>query len=364
LAVLETETVTQTQDSRPANAVEVELSRIWQRIFRIDHIGRQDNFFSLGGNSILATQLVTEIDTLLNCRLHITELFESPTVESLAQRLSDKGWTPHWRALVPLQTEGSKPPIFFVHGIEGDLYHFVRLLPLLGPDQPSYGVHGAGLDPELAHALSIEEIAAHYAHELASFHKEGPFYLVGYSLGGMVAFEIAQQLIRLGREVAFLGLLDSWLMAAAPKYIYPLAVAMYLPKRCAELYRQWCALPRGQKLSFIRERWENFVYGFLKRERRTPATLSSSEDVHELKGDADPYMRASRSYHFKPYPGVLDIFVGDDTTYIESRFYWKHLADGVSYHRIPGGHLEVFSQDNLAALAKSLAFAVRNRTEN
>ena len=182
------------QSHQPINLLELQLTRIWQRLFGRDDIGRQDNFFDLGGNSLLATRLAAQIDKLLSCKLAIATLFQSPTIESLARRLNEEDWMPPWSSLVPLQPHGAKPPLFFIHGQQGEVFGFLELSRLLGPDQPCYGIQAVGLDGKAARHTTFEDMAAHYVREIVSFQPDGPIHLAGYSLGGVLAFEVAQQL--------------------------------------------------------------------------------------------------------------------------------------------------------------------------
>ena len=185
------------EPDQPTNLLELELLRLWRRLFHREDIGRHDNFFELGGHSLLAARLTTEIDKLLGCKLPIAALFQSPTVESLTRRLTGENWAPPWRSLVPLQPLGAKPPFFLVHGWGGDVFVFLGLAQHLAPDQPAYGLQAVGLDGSSPRHATVETMAAHYVQEIRSFQPEGPYYLGGYSMGGLVAFEMAQQLHRM-----------------------------------------------------------------------------------------------------------------------------------------------------------------------
>ena len=256
--------------SEPVNLLELELIRIWRRLFQREDIGRQDNFFALGGHSLMAVRLTAEIDKLLGCKLPIATLFQSSTVESLAQRLADENWAPAWRSLVPLQPQGSKPPLFLVHGWGGDVFVFLELAKLLPPDQPSYGIQAVGLDGKSARHTTVEGMAASYVKEIISFQQDGPIYLAGFSMGGVIAYEIAQQLNRLGRRVALLALLDSGPTGKTPWSFYVLAMAAYIPKRCWLHFRKWWQLPFRERFNYIRGRWAALRYLMIRNRSRPP----------------------------------------------------------------------------------------------
>ncbi len=356
------------ENDRPIDLLELELTRIWQRLFQRDDIGRQDNFFALGGHSLLATRLAAEIDKLLGCKLPIAALFQSPTMESLARRLHDEDWAPPWSSLVPLQPRGSRPPLFFVHGSAGDVYGVLDLAGRIGPDQPSYGIQAVGLDGRSPRHVTVEEMAAHYVREIVSFQKEGPYYLAGYSLGGVFAFEVAQQLHRLGRRVALLALMDSGPIQAVPWFFHGLAMATYLPVRCLVHLRQWWKLPLREQLDYVRGRWAALRYWMLEKNRSKPTLVTAppppGAELPEFPGSIDYYHAVAFPYHLRSYPGSVDVFVSDEAS-LWLRWHWKYLArGGAAFHRVPGGHLEILSGDNLPVLARSLTAVLQRKQAN
>jgi amino acid adenylation domain-containing protein len=351
-------------DSHPISLIEVELIRIWRRFFQRDDIGRHDNFFALGGHSLLATRLATEIDKVLGRKLPIAALFQSPTIGSLAARLSDENWVPTWSSLVPLQPQGSGSPLFFVHGLGGDLYQMVSLARLMPPDLPCFGIQAVGLDGKSERHATVEDMAAHYVSELISFQAEGPFYLVGYSLGGLIAFEIAQQLRRTGRRVALLALLDTRPSPAIPWFYYALAMSVYIPRGLLRHLRPLWELPSGERFDYFRKYWKWMRFLIFENNRSRAAadvTPLLNDPSAESKHSVDYYYAASRSYQLCHYPGKVDAFVSEDSN-LGWRLYWKRLSTGgASFHRIPGPHIEMFSEPNISFLAKSLNAVLQRR---
>jgi aspartate racemase len=348
----------------PASLLELELHRIWQRLLDREHISRHDNFFDLGGNSLLAARLAAQIDRLLGCNLPIATLFQSPTIESLAFRLSSEDWMPPWSSLVPLHTQGSSPPLFFVHGQYGDVFRFVDLVRLLGPQQPCYGIQAVGLDGRRARHTRVEDMAAHYSREIVSFQPHGPIYLAGYSLGGVVGFEIAQQLHRLGRRVALLAMLDSWPVGPVPWFFRALALLEIIPVRCLwELKMVW-KLPRRRRYQHFRRRLPRLWTWLFERNRARPAIVRAApppgSQPPKLPGDIEYYHAVTLAYRLSRYPGSVDLFQSDDSQ--GYRHYWRHLArGGACFHRVPGKHHQIFSEKNLPALANALAAVLQHR---
>jgi len=352
--------------SRPINMLELELIRIWRRLFQREGISRRDNFFALGGHSLLAARLAAEIDKLLKCKLPIATLFQSPTIESLARRLADNNWAPPWSSLVPLQPLGSKPPLFFVHGWGGDVYGHLKLAKLLPPDQPSYGIQAVGLDGKSTRQITVEDMAAHYVTEIVSFQPDEPIYLAGYSMGGLIAFEVAQQLHRLCRRVAMLALLDSAPISEIPWVFYGLSMATYIPDRCLFHFRRWLTLSRHEKSSYLRGRWTALRFWINNNFSKPPPVTIPPQPASQppqVPGFGDYYHAVASAYRVRPYSGSADIFVSDQANPEWKWWYWKYyVRGGVSCHRIPGRHLQILSPDYLPALAKSLT-TVLHRTQ-
>ena len=183
--------------------LEQQLADIWMRALGVERLGATDNFFDLGGHSLLAVRVCSQIEKSSGKRLPLTAFFEAPTVEGLARLLSDETPAPHWQSLLRIRTMGSRPPFFWVHGQASD-----PLLPrYLHPEQPLYGLMHQAHDGRPAKHTSVEEIAAHYLSEVRAVRPNGPYRLGGYCFGGVVAFEMAQQLKKLGEPVDLLVLL-------------------------------------------------------------------------------------------------------------------------------------------------------------
>lgn len=197
------------QAIEPRNRVELQLVAIWEQVLGITPIGVRDNFFSLGGYSLLALRMFSAIEQTFGKRLPMAVLFQAPTIEQLADVLADEGCTVRWRSLVAIQPEGKRPPLFTVPGVGGNVLVFARLAKLLGDDQPFYGLQARGLDGKEKPFMRVEEMAAHYIEEIRSVQPRGPYFIGGTCTGGLAAYEIAQQLTAQGEEV-ILAVMESW----------------------------------------------------------------------------------------------------------------------------------------------------------
>jgi amino acid adenylation domain-containing protein len=192
----------------PRDTVELELTRIWEEVLAVERIGVRDNFFSLGGHSLLAVQLMNRVQTLAGKPIPLSILFEEATIEHLAAVVRQQSEL-EFSSLVRIQKGNSQLPFFCVHPAGGNVLCYSGLAHHLGQGQPFYGLQARGLDRKQLPHTDLVEMASCYIESLRSIQPEGPYLLGGWSVGGVVAFEMAQQLQAQGETVALLALLDT-----------------------------------------------------------------------------------------------------------------------------------------------------------
>lgn len=194
----------------PRDALEQTLARLWEKFLQRHPIGVTDNFFELGGDSLTAIALMLAIEKELNCSLPIVVLFQAPTIARLAEVIRGHGSPALRDCLVPLRTEGSRPPLFCIHA-DGSVFIYRHFSKYLDPDIPIYGLQAHGLaNPKDEPYTRIEEMAAHYLGEIRHVQPRGPYYFCAFLAGGLIIFEMARQLRAQGETVAFLGMLDAY----------------------------------------------------------------------------------------------------------------------------------------------------------
>ena len=179
----------------PSDDAERKLVAIWEEVLGTSPIGVHDNYFELGGHSLLAVRVMAEVAKKFRKQLPLATLVQAPTIAELAGLLRDTTWSASWSSLVPIQPDGTKPPFYCVHAAGGNVLTYFDLARHLGPDQPVYGLQARGLDGKQPPHNCLEEMARDYIAEIRQLQPEGPYYLGGTSWGGMIAFEIAQQLV-------------------------------------------------------------------------------------------------------------------------------------------------------------------------
>lgn len=338
---------------KPEHLLEFLLLGILADLFERADIGVNDDFFAIGGYSLLAVRYLSAIETKLGRKVELSDLFHYPTVRQLANRLQSETKEREYRSLVPIEPEGSKLPIYFVHGWGGEIFVFVELAKLLGKDQPVYGLQAIEFSGEKVTFGTIEEAARHYRNEVKKFQPEGPYRLAGYSLGGMIAYEIARQLVEGGDRVEFLGMIDTF-PKNMPKIIYFPAVLPYLISRLEhhwwEAFRQVRQGGRDTP-QYIRNRIQALKNILGIGPPRLPGEEISGEEGGKTEAKLDPYLKLYDCYVPKPCPLRIVLFKAGDSK-VRLRSIWRHLAlEGVEMHVIPGGHYDFWAEKNLKDFA-------------
>jgi pimeloyl-ACP methyl ester carboxylesterase len=245
----------------------LQLQAIWERIFGIVPIGLDDNFFDLGGRSLLAFILFTEIRKLTGRAFPVTTIFEAPTIAGLAAPLRDDAAVGVFSCLVCLvclRREGAGRPLFIMHGFGGNVLELAKPARFLRCDRPVYALQARGLDPAQEPHDRIEDMAEHYLGEIRALQPRGPYALAGFSTGGLVAFEMARRLVRGGEVVEFVGLLDSEIHE---RNLPPTQLLALQLKRGAHVAGRLCAASPARsvadmwRLASLRSMGHGFAWG-------------------------------------------------------------------------------------------------------
>jgi amino acid adenylation domain-containing protein len=347
----------------PRDALETQLASIWEAVLETKVQSIRDRFFDIGGHSLLAIRLFARIEQATGVALPLASLVEGGTIEQMATSIRERqlaanpqeGPQKSFSYLVPIRAQGSRAPLFCVHGAGGNVLNFRDIGRHLSPDRPFYGIQAAGVDGTTRPMTTVEEMAENYLEELRSIQPRGPYYLSGYCGGGIVAYEIAQRLLAAGEEVAILVLID----AARPgsivleskrrrwsRTLVEESLPLLLKRAAAKFSRELVNtvenlqiryhLSRGVRMPFVlRERWliECFLQAILR-------------------------------YQLQPYAGRITVLraraadpllgePGEDLG-------WAVLArDGVESHEIPGDHHSLTLEPNVQVLAAQLEACIR-----
>lgn len=347
------------QDSKSTSDVEALLQNWWRELLMVDHISADDDFFDLGGDSIIAVQLFKKINAKFEIDLGLSTVFDARTIRQLADLIvgAKAETAPQHQTspcVVAIQLKGKETPLHVISGLGGNVIKFQKLGFHLGEDQPIFGLLPRGLDGKEPYFTRIEDMAAYYADAIQANQPVGPYRLMGYSFGGLVAFETARQLTARGTQVSFVGLLDT----AEPQYLDRLQKT--LPPR--ERYRVF--KDHLAEIVSSEKPWERFknllatkissitfkLYRALGRS--VPQDLGKIEYINLLAGT---------QYHPGPYEGKLTIFrstireISDGT---DRALGWGGHAARIEVVELPSNHFNMFQEPNVRLLAEKLRTAM------
>jgi thioesterase domain-containing protein len=335
--------------------VEKKLAAIWMEVLGAQSIGRDQDFFDMGGESVQAVHLVTQMGRKFNTALNVSLVFEARTIESQTDFLL-KAQKPHARfsSLVAVQPSGNKPALFFSHTLSGTAGYCRQFLRHLGADQPVYGLHSralAGQPPD----LSIEAMAKHYVSEMRVVQDRGPYRLFGYCSGGLVAFEIARQLAQQGERIALLAMLNTPAPGSSSVGLFEKFPHMRLRIEIAARKLQYFG-PRD-KLAFVAHKAKNLRRRFLKnRQRKRP-------DPERLNVE---HINATASKMYQPaavFPGRIIFFSTVESSYLYSVppvDGWRPLAaEGIEQIDLPENSIDALEDTQVALVAERMLLSLR-----
>lgn len=346
----------------PSDTLEVELIEIWEQILGVTHIGIQDDFFQLGGHSLLAARMFARIEEKLQKKLPFATLFRGATIEKLAEVIRAEGWTSHWSVLVPIHEQGNKPPLFLVHGLRGNVLTFYGLRHHIPADQPLYGIQADGLDTGRASFVSIPEMAEHYIKEVRSVQPHGPYFLGGFSAGGLVAYEMARQLHEAGERVPFLALFDSYVEAAGGYWLKSFYSRRALRMSLLSLRTSWHSIEAEGFFSVFAKKLRNMgvnirIVVWLLLGKISGRSKGGDGEQPRFLNPHEAFTRAIRIYSPLPYPGPAVSFRSTASDFETPDFAegWARFIGGkLDRQEVFGGHDDIFREPHIARLADQL----------
>jgi thioesterase domain-containing protein len=325
-------------------------------VLGLERVGVRDNFFLLGGHSFLAVRVMAHIERRLGVKLPVVRLFRAPTIELLAGELDGHAKSGQWSPLVSIQSGGDAPPFFCVHPGGGNVLCYAELAAGLGDGRPFYGLQARGLEEGQEPLERVEEMAALYLEAVRGVQPSGPYFLGGWSLGGVVAFEMARRLEARGEEVALLALLDTNDPTAparqAPEdftsIMYSFARDLGLPLGELKISRRrFERLGRDEKLAYVLER--------AKGAGCVPAEIGPAQ-MGNLLRVFESNVRALRAYEAREFGGRVTYFrAGESGGVRAAATGWEGLAaGGVEVQVVPGDHYRMLRAPQVGFLSERL----------
>jgi len=344
--------------NRPKGKNEILVAEIWSSVLEMKEISANADFFELGGQSLLAVKVMTAIEKETGKRLPLSTLFENSTVAKLAKKIQSEE-VEKYGALVPIKESGSKKPVYLIHGAGLNILLFKFISSYLDVEQPVYGLQAAGLSKPSPLLYSLEEISALYISEMLEMDPEGPYSLVGYSSGGFIAYEMAKQLLEMGKAVNFVGIIDSYaggMDTLESRSTLFLKKIMRQFKKIPFILKSLIKYPKetiSYQLNYLKYKL-NIVPAHFRPEEETFSTLEA--EIH------NSYNIAHKNYILQPAEIRVTLFSVDKRLYyLDDPIYlgWDKFAKkGLDIYPIPGDHITMLAAPNDKKFAHILQAAL------
>ncbi len=335
-----------------------QLSAIWARALERDDVDVHSDFYFHGGNHFLAPVMIACINDEMGLKLKVGDLEQARTVAKLTDLIYFEQTRIDRSTVVPLRNvRGHRAPLFIVHGVGGNVLGFYGLARCLHADQPVYGIQAQSLLPDREAVLSLEQMAEQYVADMRAVCPHGPYHLLGFSFGGLVAYEIAQQLLTKDAEVGLVAMLDT----RQPELMRGVPVRGALPNQILHRLRLLYLRThrRNGRLRYLwrrfRERLQraNYMYAASKGQGRVAGAIRNVREINYVAGV---------TYSVRPYPGKVTLFRAEadplEQPLPEDLDWGIFAAGGVEIKYLPGDHGQILHEPGLSLLAAQVNHAL------
>jgi amino acid adenylation domain-containing protein len=348
----------------PTNDAERALQDLWEQVLNVRPVSVTARFDDLGGHSLLAAQLVARIETELGHKIPLETLFTAPTVREQAgviqRKLELGGGT-----LVPFNEDGDQPPLFLIAGAGGHVFTFHKFARLVGPEYPTYGMKAIGVDGSEPPLDRVEAIAERYLQEILKVRPRGPYVLAGYSVGGLMAFDLALQMQRRGLEVAKVIAFDT----LAPGYPRPLPWLI----RAGIHFVNFLSLKGERKWGYLGDRLRNLRHRLLTLARLNHLDLEYQPNVGGLSDQVLKRVWAALErawYRYRPaekFNGQVVLVRSEQQEHWAAtrlddplKGWTRWTTQTVQIISVPVGHMDIFSEENLDRMVREMREVIRS----
>jgi amino acid adenylation domain-containing protein len=352
----------------PQTKAEKALAKLWQNVLGIKDVGIDDDFFDLGGHSLVAMTILSKVEKEFGVHLPLASLIQAPTIRQFAGLLGETPAKPAYPSLVALNASGSKPALFLMHSHGGNVLEYQPLAHQLGKDRPVYALQAIGLDGGVIDEPKVEEMAARYLKEIKSVQPRGPYYLCGYCFGGFLALEAAHQLLAENEKVALLVMINSstrdypryssTAIRLRLLYVLRLRFAFEWSSLKGKALRRAFAhlLARSRRVKDMTQARVEALFDSLPVRWRGPFRRHST--VYHLEQLAKAHDRAWGAYNPKLYAGKVLFFYAKGQPlgiHPDAWLGWRGILTGdVQAHEVPGFRQNILDEPNVQSLASVL----------
>jgi amino acid adenylation domain-containing protein len=347
----------------PETDIEKRIADIWRECVGVENITLTDDFFDIGGNSIIAVQIIIRLEKEFGLPLPLASLFEYNTIHKITNLVQNRVILAQSRCLVPIRASGTKVPLYIIHGGGLAVFCFKDIAQELDPEQPVFALQAMGVDGLEKPLDTVEAIAERYISEILEQNPDGPYALAGYSLGGVIAFEIVKQFRAMGKTVTTFAMFDSYAYAfESDKHSY--ASNTYTSKTQTFLFRvkHLLSILRENPSAFIKK-LNNIMRYFLHKS----VSLYNLNDTVSLE-IYKVYEHAVFNYPITSFDGTLELFCSKNSIFYTKQdpifLGWRSYVKTVRRHEIEGNHYSMFFKPNVEPFARLLQQALDNGTKN
>ena len=349
----------------PETDIEVVLARIWADVLKLDKVGTHDNFFALGGNSLMAVQIVSRVCAIGSMQIAVRDLFTYPSLGELAAFVGARKPPVQHPNLVPVRTAGNLRPLFLIHPIGGEVQYAFELARHLPIEQPVYGLAATGLAAGERPDSSIPAMASAYLQALRQVQASGPYQLAGWSLGGLVAYEIAHQLLAAGETVDFVGLIDSGssplLRAQGEPFDEAGALLHWIADQHPDIAAATSHPLREELLSLAKRRDLDAMLAVCRAQQLLPAQVDM-DLVKRLLAVYRAGSQAAVSYQAPPPATRVTLFAADRKASEDPTLGWADLLGAhLEVQPIGGTHASIVRSPHVERLASAIFQIIGSR---
>jgi acetoacetyl-CoA synthetase len=341
---------------KPASTMVEMLTAIWQRVLRRASIGVNDNFFDVGGGVRSADMLFAEIARDCGRELPSATIYHAPTIAALACLLEQPA-LPQFSPFIRMKAGHESPPIIIAHGLDGSP-RFFELAKHIRTGHPIYGIQAKGVDGMEEPLDRVEDMATFYLDSIKDLQPHGPYILIGYSFGGLVALEMAQRMSDHGENIALLVLVGAY---PHPRYLSASQRLRLIARRAGGHISEMRRRPAREAVPYVVHGLERRLHiaGVGGRGDRLPAASPLSLARTALRVKDASYLALAR-YRPRAYSGKIKFVKSEIDPYFPSDplAVWGHLAAGFEVETVPGSHLDIVKAD-FESLADTLTRYLR-----
>ncbi|HEY0606847.1 MAG TPA: amino acid adenylation domain-containing protein, partial [Herpetosiphonaceae bacterium] len=341
----------------PRDRWEWQLAQIWQDLLGRPQVGVTESFFEIGGHSLLAIRLIAQIQQQFGRTLPLTMLFQAQTIAQLAAHLRQEAAEQPWSPLVVLQPHGTQRPFFCVHPVGGTVLCYAELARLFGEDRPFYGLQARGAEPGQTPHTTIGEMAAEYVAAIRAVQPEGLYLLGGWSLGGLVAFEMARQLQQQGQRVERLVLIDSSPPPPQSEPIDEEELLVRFARDLGGLFGKLLPITADELRSQAPDMRLDYVLDQARQHSLVPPDVDL-EQMRRLAALFQANQRAAQTYTPQPIAQPVILLEADDSPGAGARpdlaDLWQPLTAGVEAYQVPGNHYTLLHAPQVQTVAERL----------